>query len=345
MSSVNETAERPLVTFALFAYNQEKFIREAVEGAFAQTYGPLEIILSDDCSTDRTFEIMQEMKDTYAGHCHVVVQKTPFNNGIWAHVLNVASKAQGELFVLAAGDDISMPNRVARLCEAWQKTGAWGLYSYMDRIDENSNIIDRNVILKMEKHFMRSYFSEGVNVPLIHGATSAYDRRAFSALKKLHEENIGPIFTEDGVMSFYLNAYEKKIVFLENSLVRYRSHSGSLSNSSSKLIPNQNEIVSSEKKAAFAGERFINLNRLFLAITAQMEEGPRSRVRIPAIESDLRFYEMFSHWTEKNFFGRLLFLVQSRRWKDIRWILPRLFGLEVFAYMKSIFKKCSQGAE
>ena len=56
-----EKYDRPLVTFALFAYNQEQYIREAIEGAFAQTYQPLEIILSDDCSTDRTFEIMREM--------------------------------------------------------------------------------------------------------------------------------------------------------------------------------------------------------------------------------------------------------------------------------------------
>ena len=56
----DNVTDRPLVTFALFAYNQEEFIREAVEGAFAQTYEPLEIILSDDCSSDRTYEIIQE---------------------------------------------------------------------------------------------------------------------------------------------------------------------------------------------------------------------------------------------------------------------------------------------
>ena len=70
--SENIPDERPLVTFALFAYNQEQFIREAVEGAFAQTYEPLEIILSDDCSTDRTFEIMQEMASACEG-CRVKV--------------------------------------------------------------------------------------------------------------------------------------------------------------------------------------------------------------------------------------------------------------------------------
>ena len=57
--------DRPLVTFALFAYNQEKYIREAVEGAFSQTYEPLEIILSDDCSSGGTFEIMQEIAAEY----------------------------------------------------------------------------------------------------------------------------------------------------------------------------------------------------------------------------------------------------------------------------------------
>lgn len=35
MSSINKTSEQPLMTFALFAYNQEKYIREAVEGALA----------------------------------------------------------------------------------------------------------------------------------------------------------------------------------------------------------------------------------------------------------------------------------------------------------------------
>ena len=53
--------ERPLVSALVLGYNQESIIRKAVEGAFAQTYIPLEIVLSDDCSTDRTFDIMREM--------------------------------------------------------------------------------------------------------------------------------------------------------------------------------------------------------------------------------------------------------------------------------------------
>ena len=60
-----EGTSKPLLTFALAALNQERFIREAVEAAFAQTYSPLEIILSDDCSDDRTFDIIREMAAAY----------------------------------------------------------------------------------------------------------------------------------------------------------------------------------------------------------------------------------------------------------------------------------------
>lgn len=103
--------ERPLVTFALFAYNQEKYIREAVEGAFAQTYEPLEIILSDDCSTDRTFEIMEEMAASYSGSHKLILNRNIENMGISPHVNTIDRLASGEIILHAAGDDISMPDR------------------------------------------------------------------------------------------------------------------------------------------------------------------------------------------------------------------------------------------
>ncbi len=66
--------DRPLLTFILLAYNQERYIAEAVEGALGQTYSPLEIILSDDCSGDRTFELMKEAADEYRGPHEVIVR-------------------------------------------------------------------------------------------------------------------------------------------------------------------------------------------------------------------------------------------------------------------------------
>ncbi|MEM8976749.1 MAG: glycosyltransferase, partial [Pseudomonadota bacterium] len=109
------SASRPLVSLLLIAYNQERYVRAAIEGAFAQEYSPLEIILSDDCSPDRTFAIMEEMAREYRGEHKVLLVEHAKNLGLIGHVNDLLERASGEILVLAAGDDISLPNRVGSL--------------------------------------------------------------------------------------------------------------------------------------------------------------------------------------------------------------------------------------
>jgi glycosyltransferase involved in cell wall biosynthesis len=54
----------PLVSCIVPVFNGERYIREALDSIFAQTYRPLEIIVADDGSTDRTSEIVATFKDT-----------------------------------------------------------------------------------------------------------------------------------------------------------------------------------------------------------------------------------------------------------------------------------------
>jgi glycosyltransferase involved in cell wall biosynthesis len=144
MTSSND---KPLVTFTICAYNQEQFIREAVDGAFAQTYSPLEIILSDDCSKDRTFEIMREMAESYRGQHQVILNRNPINLGLGGHCNRLVELAHGELLVGAAGDDICFPNRVELIHQAWEHSGrrAMGIQSGWIDIDEKGNIIGNSV--------------------------------------------------------------------------------------------------------------------------------------------------------------------------------------------------------
>jgi len=109
----------PLVTFALFTYNQDKYVLEAIEGAFSQTYSPLEIIISDDSSTDHTFQIIEKMTKAYSGVHKVRCLRNSKNLGIAEHVNKINSMANGELIVVAAGDDISMPERTEKLVDAY----------------------------------------------------------------------------------------------------------------------------------------------------------------------------------------------------------------------------------
>ena len=123
-------SERPLVTFALFAYNQEQYMREAIEGAFAQTYQPLEIILSDDCSTDQTFQIMQEMAAAYEGPHRVRTRRSSTNQGFAAHLNAVIAKSNGQIISLAAGDDIALQDRTLSLVRMLQSEFQLGRRSH-----------------------------------------------------------------------------------------------------------------------------------------------------------------------------------------------------------------------
>src|SRR6056297_3729012 len=99
---MTDTTDRPLVTFAVIAYNQERYIREAIEGAFAQTYHPLEIILSDDCSSDRTYQIMKEMAAAYDGPHKVVLNRNEPNLGVVPHIDRVMNLVRGDFIVVNA---------------------------------------------------------------------------------------------------------------------------------------------------------------------------------------------------------------------------------------------------
>jgi glycosyltransferase involved in cell wall biosynthesis len=226
-----DQCDRPLVTFALFAYNQEKYIREAVEGAFSQTYEPLEIIMSDDCSTDRTFEVMKEMADAYVGLHKVQARKTAENRGVLGHLLEVAHLAAGELIVLAAGDDVSKAGRVSEIVRVWTETDAWALHSRYDIIDAKGRVTARNTrsedLFAEDCELRRYFYSADGEVYVIHGATSAYRRDFFGLLPKEYPDGI---LSEDGVLSVYLNAHRKRAEFIEDSLILYRRHDAAITN-------------------------------------------------------------------------------------------------------------------
>ena len=118
---------KPLVTISMLTYNQEKYVRDAVRGLLAQTYEPLEIVISDDCSTDKTWEIIQDEVSTYKanGGCHqrIVLNRNPKNLGLAKHSAYCSRFRHGVLGVGAAGDDISLPCRVEKIVEAWENSG------------------------------------------------------------------------------------------------------------------------------------------------------------------------------------------------------------------------------
>ncbi len=114
---------KPLVSLCITCCNQAKYIRESLQSAFDQTYSPLEIVISDDCSTDGTDEIIRRMTAEYTGPHSIVFNRNETNLFVCKNYEKAFMLAHGELLVTGAGDDVSMPNRVERIVEAWEENG------------------------------------------------------------------------------------------------------------------------------------------------------------------------------------------------------------------------------
>ena len=102
----------PKLSYVLLSHNREKYIRAAIESAFAQDYeGELEYIFSDDCSTDRTFEIIKECVAAYKGNRRVVVTQPPSNLRTAGNFNHALSFVQSDWIVRADDDDLSVVDR------------------------------------------------------------------------------------------------------------------------------------------------------------------------------------------------------------------------------------------
>ena len=102
----------PKLSYVLLSHNREKYIRAALESAFAQDYeGELEYIISDDCSTDRTFEIIQECVANYKGGRRVVVTQTPQNCHLAGNTNHALQFVESDWIVRADDDDLSSVDR------------------------------------------------------------------------------------------------------------------------------------------------------------------------------------------------------------------------------------------
>lgn len=92
----------------MICYNQEEYIRVALDSVLCEQVRPDEIIIGDDCSTDGTRTILGEYQSKYPEIIKIVFNER--NLGIFANFNNVASRATGDVISILSGDDWYKPS-------------------------------------------------------------------------------------------------------------------------------------------------------------------------------------------------------------------------------------------
>lgn len=101
--------KNPLVTIGITAFDAENTIERAIQSALDQSWRPIEIVVVDDCSIDRTLELLARLA---ASHSALRVFRNPTNAGVAASRNRILAEARGEFVAFFDDDDESLPDRI-----------------------------------------------------------------------------------------------------------------------------------------------------------------------------------------------------------------------------------------
>ena len=97
----------PLVSVVVISYNSSKYIIETLNSIYAQTYQRIELIVSDDSSTDETVELCEQWLELNRWRfINVIIEKSKINTGITKNLNRGIKRASGDWVKIIAGDDI-----------------------------------------------------------------------------------------------------------------------------------------------------------------------------------------------------------------------------------------------
>jgi len=211
---INKAEVQPLVTVIIMSYNQDSYIEQAITSVIEQTYKNIEIIISDNGSTDKSKSIIQKFLSDPR------VKFLDYSeNGFITKRQNVAAhQASGEFISLLYGDDYYLPSKISNQVEAFRNLDeTWGVVHCPGYIltksgskELDSEIVSANGFCLQELLDCKRGFINPIS-PLV---------RASCYKKYLSYEEI---FTE-GEGLFYKFALEYKFYYQQNPEVVMRYH-------------------------------------------------------------------------------------------------------------------------
>lgn len=131
----------PLVSIGMPLYNESRFIEDSLKSILAQDYPQLEIIISDNASSDETLNICRRL---IGDRSDVLIHKFDSNRGATENGLYVLKMAKGKYFMWVSGHDLWASNLVSE-CVALLESNPTAVVAFGSSIwiDENGQQLNK----------------------------------------------------------------------------------------------------------------------------------------------------------------------------------------------------------
>lgn len=218
---------KELVSVVVVTYNSEDTIFETIESIANQSYENIEIVVSDDCSQDRTIEIVRD----YANNkTNIQIITSDHNTGVAANANRGIKNAHGKFIKLIAGDDVLERDAIEQYHAAFvdEKTIIIGDFECFGKNQEAINRIekyyeDRAGFFKLNNKKQFDYLIK--DNPICAPAAGLIPRDLYETVG-YYDENYK--FLEDYPYWLKCSMNGIRFQFLDKKVVKYRVSEGSL---------------------------------------------------------------------------------------------------------------------
>lgn len=218
---------KELVTIILPVYNGEKYIEQMLNSIYLQDYRPIEVIISDDASKDKTVRIICTwLKNKCMNNIYFKVVKNKRNIGLSGNISKAAKYVHGKYLFLADQDDLWVVKKVSEQVE-YLKENTDCEMCICDRsiIDEKNRIVCKSLMRYEHINFQKRGYKEVLN----HG--SEYPANTI-CLKTEHLNKLFPIphqVCEHDTFIAIMAVHFGNIGFVRKPLTLYRIHDNNVS--------------------------------------------------------------------------------------------------------------------
>ena len=242
----------PKVTVCIPIYKAEKYIEQSARSLFEQSLDDIEYIFINDCTPDRSIQILQQVLLEYPNRKNQVkLLHHPTNLNVSIARQTGIDAATGEYIIMCDSDDMTLPNMYEVLYQAADSHHADIVYCDLNYIVDNKTSYihqsDTTGGIDAVKKILRSEINSNLSIKLVR--SSIYKNN-------VHFSEIRPMW-DDTLTSIYMFYKAKTVVHIPQGLFNYISHMSSICNTTdlrvfarhaTDVIHNSNKIVNFIRK-------------------------------------------------------------------------------------------------
>ena len=246
---------KPIVSIVMSVFNGSNFIAEAINSVLNQTFSSFELLITDDCSTDNTVEIIKRFKDK---RIRFFQNSTKIGKTINRN--NMISSSLGDVIAILDADDVCLPNRLKEEYEFLNKhKDVFMVCSFAKAIGTKKGLLKTPCFRLLKPQLI-------FNNPIIHSTAMFWKSPEF-----LYDESF--VRNEDYELWDRIVSSNKKVHVIKRVLCLYRYHDNQITNKNNGLKAYGNKV------------RINALQRLGIILTEDEKEDWLTFVKLNQVKS------------------------------------------------------------